>query len=240
MVLVCFASVTLSAQYTSITAPESALSADSLKIEWPKTVWFGKHKIKISSYASGVLKTGISSTSNKVQVGDREELMTKEPYKVELVDSLKRKFIADGEWFRSSGTWTESNSFLNDLLNTGVEEETYTADPSDLEILSAEIHQAEASENNWKLKVKRIQSTGVILEELDAFLSNGARIILIEGPAAIQAEEAQNYGRETSYYAFVENGIVLARVDRSISKIAFARETPAIIRSLLLTAALHL
>jgi hypothetical protein len=232
--------MTLCAQYTSLTAPESALSADSLKIEWPKTVWFGKHKIKISSYASGVLKTGISSTSNKVQVGDHEELMTKEPYKVELVDSLKRKFIADGEWLRSSGAWTESNSFLNDLLNTGVEEETYTADSSDLEILSAEIHQAEAPENNWQLKVKRIQSTGVILEELDAFLSNGARIILIEGPAALQAEEAQNFGRETSYYAFVENGIVLARVDRSISKIAFARETPALTRSLLLTAAINL
>ena len=240
IVLACFASVTLSAQYTSITAPESALSADSLKIEWPKTVWFGKHKIKISSYASCVLKTGISSTSNKVQVGDREELMTKEPYKVELQDSLQRKFIAGGEWLRSSGTWTESNSFLNDLLNTGVEEETYTADPSDLEILSAEIHQEGTPDQIWQLKVKRVQSTGVILEELDAFLNNGARIILIEGPTAIEGEEILNSRRETSYYTFVENGVVLARVNRSISKIAFARETPAITRSLLLTAAIHL
>jgi hypothetical protein len=238
--LACFATVPLGAQYTSITTPESVLSADSLKIEWPKTVWFGKHKIKISSYASGVLKTGISSTSNKVQVGDREELMTKEPYKVELLDSLKRKFVADGQWLRSSGTWVPSNTFLNDLLNTGIEEETYTADPSDLEILSAEIHQEGTPDPIWQLKVKRVQSTGIILDELDAFLSNGERIILIEGPAVIEGEEIVNSGKETSYYAFVENGIVLARVDRSISKIAFARETPAITRSLLLTAAIHL
>ena len=238
--LACFASVPLSAQYTSITTAESALSSDSLKIEWPKTVWFGKHKIKIGPYASCVLKTGITSSSNKVQVGDHEELMSKEPYKVELEDSLHRKFIADGHWFRTSGTWTQSNSLLLDLLNTGIEEETYSPDPSDLEILSAEIHQEGDPDHIWELKVKRIQSTGVILEELDAFLSNGVRIILIEGPVALEGTGDQGYRSETAYYAFVENGIVLARVNRRISAIAFAKETPDITRSLLLAAAINL
>jgi hypothetical protein len=232
--------VPLSAQYTSITTPESAVSSDSLKIEWPKTVWFGKHKIKIGPYASCVLKTGMTSSSNKVQVDDREELMSKEPYKVELEDSLHRKFITDGHWFRTSGTWTQSNNLLLDLLNTGIEEETYSADPSDLEMLSAEIHQEGDPGHIWQLKVKRIQSTGVIQEELDAFLSDGERFILIEGPAAIESAEIQDFVRETTYYAFVENGIVLARVNRSVNKIAFSRETPTITRSLLLAAAIHL
>ena len=112
------------------------------------------------------------------------------------------------------------------LLNTGIEEETYSADPSDLEILSAEIHKEGDPDHIWQFKVKRIQSTGIILEELDAFLSNGERIILIEGPAAIEGEEIQDSGRETTYYAFVEKGIVLARINRSVNKIAFAKETP--------------
>ncbi len=238
--MACMALAPLGAQYTSIAAPGSELGADSLTIQWPRTVWFGKHKIRIGAYASCVLKTGISSSSNKVQVGDHVELMTKEPFKAELEDSLSRKFTVKGTWARTSGAWMQSNGVLSDILNLGIEEETYSADPSDLEILSAEIHDSENPDQVWELKVKRTQSSGVIWEELDAYLSNGVRVILIEGPAGIEGADVEDPRTDTTYYAFVEKGVVLARVNRRVSTIAFSRETPGITRLLLLAAAINL
>ena len=230
----------LSAQYTSITTPDSGLSSDSLNIEWPRTVLFGKHKIKIDTYASCVLKTGISSSPHKVQVGDHVELMAKEPFKVELQDSLSRKFTLRGSWARTSGNWSQSNSLLYDIRNLDIEEETYLADPSDLEILTAEIHDTTNPDQIWELKVKRTQSTGVIWEELDAYLSNGERIILIEGPASIDGANVEDSQSETTYYAFVENGVVLARINVRGNKIAFSRGAEGATRSLLLAAAINL
>jgi hypothetical protein len=230
----------LSAQYISLSPPGSKEVSDSLKIEWPKTVWFGKHKVRIGTYASCVLKTGITSSSNKVQVGGREELMSKEPFKVELEDSLGRKFTAEGTWHKTSGVWTPSNGLLSGFLNMDIQEETYSADPSDLEILSAELHDAENPHQTWQLKVTRIQSTGVIRNELDAFLSDGARIILIEGPVSPEGAAVGESRSSATYYTFVENGVVLARVNRTISKIAFAKDLPGATRSLLLSAAINL
>jgi hypothetical protein len=214
--------------------------SDSLIIEWPGAIWFGKQKIKVGTFASCELKHGITSSSNKVEVDGQKVLMMKEPFKIELKDSLSRQVSVKGKWLKSTGYWSEDSNFLSNLLNIDIQSETYSPDPTDLAILSAEIQFSEKPGEVWELKMKRIQSTGVILQELDAFLSDGARIILIEGPIEFGSIEDQGAGRETSYYSFVEDGIVLARVNLSVKHIAFAKQTPTITRSLLLAAAISL
>jgi hypothetical protein len=173
-------------------------------------------------------------------VDGRDELMTKEPFKLDLTDSLARHFHVKGKWLRTSGSWHESNNTLFALLNVDIQEETYSQDQSDIEILTAEISHSVHPDEVWRLNVKRNQSKGIIRAELDAFLSNGERIILIMGPADKMGLEDSEFNGETAYYTFMENGIVLARVTQNIGKIAFAKQTPGITRALLLAAAISL
>lgn len=186
------------------------------------------------------LKEGISSSSHKVNVDGRDELMTKEPFKLDLKDSLSQHFYVKGKWLKTTGSWSESNNTLFALLNVDIQEETYSPDQADIEILSAEISHSENPDEVWRLNVKRNQSKGIIRAELDAFLSNGERIILIMGPTDKMGLEVSEFTGETTYYTFMENGIVLARVTRNIGKIAFAKQTPGVTRTLLLAAAISL
>ena len=238
--LTCFTSAYICAQNPSgSTSPYSEV-ADTLEIEWPRTVWFEKYKIKIGSFASAELKRGISSSSHKVSVDGRDELMAKEPFKLDVKDSLSRYFHVKGKWFKTSGSWSESNNTLFDLLNVDIQEETYSPDRADIEILSAEISHSVNPDQVWRLNVKRNQSKGIIRAELDAFLSNGERIILIMGPTDKMGLEISEFNGENTYYTFMENGIVLGRVTQDIGKIAFAKQTPDMTRTLLLAAAISL
>jgi len=117
-----------------------------------------------------------------------------------------------------------------------VDSETFVADPVDLEIMDGEITHSLYPDDRWKFHLKRELSTGAIREELDAYLSNGTRIILIKGPTGPEEAGAETSGRETSYYEFIEDGNSIARVSRGEPMVYFPRDASPFTRSLLLTA----
>ena len=222
----------------------SAGPYDSVEIRWSKAEWFGKSRITLGRYGTAKFKGGITSSSNRVFVNGREELMQKTPIRVELQDSTGAKFTLRGEKFWSSGYWEEDNGGLQlagELLKLPevlTESETYVGDAVDLEISEAEMRHSLQPDDPWKFHLKRNRSTGAILEELDAYLSNGVRIISIRGPVGSALPESDASGLEGSYYEFIEDGKRLAWVSRSDAMVYFPIPVPAFTRSLLLTAIL--
>ena len=217
---------------------------DSVPIQWSKAEWFGKSKVTLGRYASAKFRQGMSSTSNRVLVNGREELMQKTSFRVDLQDSTGAKFTLRGEKFWSSGYWEEDNGSLQlagELLKLPevlTESETYMADAIDLEISDAEMSHSLQQGDLWKFHLKRNRSNGAILEELDAYLSNGVRIISIRGPVGPEMPDPSAAGPEASYYEFMEDGKRIAWVSRMDSVVYFPSPIPSFTRSLLLTAIL--
>ena len=211
---------------------------DTLKVQWSKAEWFGRSKFRAGPYASGKFKRGISSTSHKMPVNGREELMTRMPLRLELKDSLENFFEVEGERYTSSGYWAENNLSLVEFIMPGVQEETYVGDQVDVEIMDAVIRHPEDRGIHWKFHLKRNQSDGAILDELDGFLSNGSRIIQIRGPRTPAPQSGMPTGWEAGYYEFSENGRAIGRLIRYGGIICFPQHTPWETRSLLLAVAL--
>ncbi len=226
--------------------PLSYGHTDSVAIEWSKAEWFGKSRVMLGAYASAKYKQGMSSTSNSVLVNGREELMQKTSFRAELQDSTGAKFTLKGKKFWSSGYWEEDNGGLQlagELLKLPevlTESETYMGDAIDLEISDAEMSHSLQQGDLWKFHLKRNRSNGAILEELDAYLSNGVRIISIRGPVGPAMPDPSAAGPEASYYEFVEDGKRIAWVSRMEPVVYFPAPIPSFTRSLLLTAILCL
>lgn len=229
---------------TPYSVPLSYSQTDSVVIEWSKAEWFGKSRVTLGTYASAKYKQGISSTSNSVLVDGREELMQKTSFRVELQDSTGAKFTLRGKKFWSSGQWEEDHGGLQmagELLKLPevlTESETYMADAVDLEISDAEMSHSLQQGDLWKFHLKRNRSNGAILEELDAYLSNGGRIISIRGPVTSTMPDPIAAGPEASYYEFMEDGKRIAWISRMEPVVYFPASIPSFTRSLLLTAIL--
>lgn len=241
--LLCLLPFSLVAQQDMpASTPYAAATFDSVAIRWSSAEWFGKSRVTLGSYASAKYKQGISSSSNRVVVNGREELMQKTPFRMELEDSLAIKFKIQGIRYWSSGHWEEDSGALQiagELLKLPevlVESETFVGDAVNIEISDAEISHSSQPGDLWKFHLKRDLSTGAIREELDAYLSNGTRIILIKGPTGPEDAGAETSGRETSYYEFIEDGNSIARVSRGEPMVYFPRDASPFTRSLLLTA----
>ena len=230
--------LSLWAQGTPSKPPEEILLSDSVQIEWSRSEWFGKSSFRAGKFGSGKHIRGISSTSNKVLVNGREELMTREPFRVEFQDSASNLLRAKGKRYESDGAWEESNRGLSGLLKLDIEEETYMEDMVDVQIIKADILHSREPGDTWKLHLKRTQSEGAILEESDAILSNGARVIQIRGPVGPGLNSPAKTQWETGYYDFLEDGKMLARMNRPGTVIVFNRQTPEASRALLLMVAI--
>lgn len=225
-------------QQSRVDAPGEELFADTLKIIWSKAEWFGRSRFHAGSYASGKSKRGISSTSHKMLINGREELMTKMPFRLEVKDSLENIYEVKGERYTSSGHWSENRMSLVELAFPGVQEETYVADQIDVEIMDAVIHPAKDLGLSWRFHLKRNQSDGAISDELDGFLSSGNRIIQISGPLTRVPESDLPAGWESGYYEFTENGRAIGRMIRYGGILCFPQHTSMDTRSLLLSVAL--
>ncbi len=230
--------LSLFAQGTPTKPPEEPLLSDSVQIEWSRAEWFGKSRFSAGKFGSGKYIRGISSTSNKVLVNGHEELMTREPFRVEFQDSASNLFRVKGKSYKSDGVWSESNSGLFSLLKLDIEEETYMEDMVDIQIITADIQQAGEPGDTWKLHLKRNQSKGTIWEESDAILSNGTRVIQIRGPVDSGLNSPAKIHWEAGYYDFLEDGRTLARMNRLGTVIVFDRRTPGATRALLLMVAM--
>ena len=149
--------------------------------------------------------------------------MQKTPFRVELQDSAGAAFTTRGQKFWSSGYWEEDDGGLQiagELLKLPevlTESETYVGDPVNLEISEAELRHSLQPDDLWKLHLKRNRSTGEIMEELDAYLSNGTRIISIKGPTGADPSDTPATRPGFSYYEFTEDGIPIARASRQQS-----------------------
>jgi len=170
--------------------------------------------------------------------------MQKTPFRVELQDSAGAAFTTRGQKFWSSGYWEEDDGGLQiagELLKLPevlTESETYVGDPVNLEISEAELRHSLQPDDLWKLHLKRNRSTGEIMEELDAYLSNGTRIISIKGPTGADPSDTPATRPGFSYYEFTEDGIPIARASRQQPVVYFPAETSQFTRSLILTAIL--
>lgn len=218
------------------TSPESEPKWDTLRIRWSNTVWFGRSNFKVESFGSGKYKSGISSSSHKMLVNGQEELLTKTGFRLELTDPAGQLCQARGERYASSGQWVEDNFSLVEMLIPGVEEETYVADPVDVEILEAELWHPSIPDLKWKLHLKRNQSDGHIAEELDGFLSSGERIIQIRGPV-LPLQQLGQEAWESGFYEFLENGRIIGKMTWQAGIVCFPQQTPMATRSLLLSVA---
>ena len=228
--------------------PPSALfppgSVDSVAIRWSKTELFGKSRMDLGSYGSAKYKTGISSSSNRVFVDGREELMSKMPIRVELQDSTAAKFKIQGKKYWTSGYWQEESDgiqSLGEVLNLPevlTTSETYVGDNVNIELKDAELTHSLQADDIWKFHLKRNPSTGAILKELDAYLSNGSRIIGIRGPVQTTQADPIGVNQTASFYEFTEEGKVIAWASMQGSIVYFPVNVPIFTRSLLLTAIL--
>lgn len=229
---------------TQASASFSPFAYDSVEIRWPKAEWFGKSRIVLGGYASARYRQGISSTSIRVLVNGREELMNKTPFRVEMQDSTGTKFTVRGEKLWSSGYWEEDTGGLHlagDLLKLPeviTESETYMGDAVDLEIREAEMSHSLKPGDLWKFHLKRNRASGTIVHELDAYLSNGVRVIRIRGPIRSGISDSNTTGPEASYYEFVEDGKLIAQASRLEPKAYFPVHIPTFTRSLMLAAIL--
>ncbi len=248
IVLLCLGVTPLYAQPAANPSPIIPdRSFDSVTIGWPRTVWFGKGKITLDSSASATFKEGITSSSNKVKVDGQKLLMMKMPFRVELQDSTLAKFKIEGKKYWTTGTWVEDGGgfiTLGELLHVPeilqVESETYIGDPTDLEIREAEISHSQQPDEIWSFYVKRKNTTGAIRRELDAYFSNGSRIITMRGPVQINVAEPSSSGQEFTYYEFIEGGKPVAWASRWNSVVYFPEDTPRFTRSLLLAVVIAL
>ncbi|MBC2838075.1 hypothetical protein [Robiginitalea sp. SC105] len=213
---------------------------DSVIIQWPKSEWFGKAQVTLENFGTARYRSGITSSSNKVWVNGRKELMQKMGFRVELQDSSQTKFKIQGKKYWTSGYWQEDgggSQILGEILNLPempVTSETYVGDEVDLELRDAEIRHSLHPDEIWNFHLKRNPSSGAIRNELDAYISNGSRIIVIKGPT-YSAFTGGNGSTESSYYAFFEHEILIAWASRSEPLVYFPNRTPLFTRSLLLT-----
>jgi len=234
--------------YPQAATPPSALfspgSVDSVAIRWSNSEWFGKSRMALGSYGSAKYKTGISSSSNRVFVDGREELMSKMPFRVELQDSTAAKFKIQGKKYWTSGYWQEESDgiqILGELLNLPevlTTSETYVGDNVNIELKDAELTHSLQADDIWKFHLKRNPSTGAILQEMDAYLSNGSRIIGIRGPVQTVPADSLGVNQPVSFYEFIEEGKVVAWASYRESVVYFPVNVPIFTRSLLLTAIL--
>ena len=230
------------------TTPPSAWffpgSVDSVAIRWAKAEWFGKSRMDLGSFGSAKYKTGISSSSNRVYVDGREELMWKMPFRVELQDSTAARFKIQGKKYWNSGYWREESDgiqSLGEVLNLPevlTTSETYVGDNVNIELKDAELSHSLQADDIWKFHLKRNPSTGAILQEMDAYLSNGSRIIGIRGPVQTVPADSIGVNQPASFYEFIEEGKVIAWASLLESVIYFPVNVPIFTRSLLLTAIL--
>jgi hypothetical protein len=224
--------------------PPHSGTFDSVVIKWSGSEWFGKSRMGLGSYASAKYKTGISSSSNRVFVDGREELMSKMPFRVELQDSTAAKFKIQGKKYWTSGYWQEESDgiqSMGELLNLPevlTTSETYVGDNVNIELKDAELSHSLQADDIWKFHLKRNPSTGAILQEMDAYLSNGSRIIGIRGAVQTIPADTMGANQPASFYEFIEEGKVIAWASRQESVVYFPVNTPIFTRSLLLTAIL--
>lgn len=213
---------------------------DSIFIKWPRTEWFGKGKLSLGDYGTARYRTGISSSSNKVIVDGREVLLQKTPVRTSVMDSSGATFQLEGTKYWSAGYWVEDRGGLQiagELLNLpeGVtNSESYMGDEMDIEILEAEISHSTASTDRWNFYLKRQRSSGKIKQELDAYISNGTRIIGIAGPVVFHSAETDSTSYGPSFYEIQENGNVIAWVSRDKPAVYFPVQTPLFSKSLVL------
>ncbi|HSR61215.1 MAG TPA: hypothetical protein VLL47_10700 [Robiginitalea sp.] len=215
---------------------------DSVAIRWPKAEWFGKGRIALDGYATARYKGGITSSSNKVMVNGRNELMQKMRFRVELQDSATVKFKIQGTKYWTSGYWEEDLDGGLQIVGEALKipevfltSETYVSDDVNIELKDAELSHSLQPEDIWKFHLKRNPSTGAIREELDAYLSNGSRIIVIRGPVKSPNLASFPANREETFYEFIEDDQVIGCAGRRGSVAFFSPHTPTFTRSLLLT-----
>ncbi len=168
--------------------------------------------------------------------------MQKMPFRVELQDSAATKFKIQGKKYWTAGYWQEDLGEGMQILGEALKvpevlltSETYVADDVNIELRDAEISHSLRPDDIWRFHLRRNPSTGDIRQELDAYLSNGSRIIVIRGPVKSPHLASFPANRQETYYEFIEDDQVFGLVSRWGSVAYFSPNTPAFTRSLLLT-----
>lgn len=195
----------------SILLPKSTEKA--LAIDWCKTEWLGSCKFTIGAYASGKKKFGVNSSGFMI-IDQRERGIWKTKLTIEVRDTLGREFVFKGQQIatNSGATWVENDRVLK--YYTGIQSEILVEGDGleDIRIIKGEIQQKNSKQEPWELFSKRYGISEDIRNELDGFLKNGERIILIEDHEYVEIFQEKEVKRKS--YRYVENGKIYGTQQR--------------------------